>query len=197
MKQMMILSIANTGLAVVKQNPVGYSLIAAETIKTRPRDETGKRLALIDDVINATLDAWNITGIAIERVFHNYNVTSSLTTGAVIGILQFIAHHRGVPVYQFTPQQVKKASVLGATIDKDTAKWVASRLFGTPIKSHYEADAVLWLPTGKDGSAMMGDVFFHDRRKKFCERESKIPLYNGRRIGFLAMKIPVVAYIFV
>lgn len=99
MKQMMILGIANTGLAVIKQKPVGYSLIAAETIKTRPRDETGKRLALIDDVINATLDAWNITGIAIERVFYNYNVTSSLTTGAVIGILQFIAHQRGVPIH--------------------------------------------------------------------------------------------------
>ncbi len=123
MKQMMILGIANTGLAVVKQKPVGYSLIAAETIKTRPRDETGKRLVLIDDEINTTLDAWNITGIAIERVFHNYNVTSSLTTGAVIGILHFIAH-RGRCIV-----------------------------------------CALWLPTGKDGSAMMGDVFFMTEEK--------------------------------
>ena len=72
-----------------------------------------------------------------------HNVTSSLTTGAVIGILQFIAHQRGLPIHQFTPQQVKKASGLGAKIDKDTAKLVASRLFGTQIKSHHEADAAL------------------------------------------------------
>ena len=32
MKQMMILGIANTGVAVLKQKPVGYSLIAAETM---------------------------------------------------------------------------------------------------------------------------------------------------------------------
>ena len=135
--------IANAGLAVVKQNRVGYSLITAETVKTKSCHETGKRLSVIHDEINATLDAWHITGIAIERVFHNHNVTSSLTTGAVIGILQFIAHQRGVPIHQYTPQQVKKASGLGAKIDKDTAKLVASRLFGTQIKSHHSADAAL------------------------------------------------------
>ena len=78
---------ANTGLSVVKTKSVGYFLIAAETIKTNARDATGKRLALIDDEINAPLDAWNITGIAIERVFHNKNITSSLTTGAVLGLV--------------------------------------------------------------------------------------------------------------
>ena len=103
MKQMIILGIANTRLAVVKQKLVGYSLIAAETIKTRPRDETGKRLVLIDDIINATLDAWNITGIAIERVFHNKNITSSPTTGAVLVFVHLIGHHHDLPVHEFTP----------------------------------------------------------------------------------------------
>ena len=135
--------IANTGLAVVKQNRVGYSLITAETVKTKAYDETGKRLSVIHDEINATLDAWRITGIAIERVFHNKNITSSLTTGAVIGLVHLIAHQRDVPIHLFTPQQVKKASRLNAKIDKDTAKRVATRLFGTQIKSHHAADAAL------------------------------------------------------
>lgn len=135
--------IANTGVAVVQSKGIGYTLITIETVKTKACDDTGKRLSIIHDEINATLDAWNIEAIAIERVFHNHNVTSSLTTGAVIGILQFIAHQRGLPIHQFTPQQVKACSGLGAKIDKDTAKLVASRLFGTEIKSHHEADAAL------------------------------------------------------
>ena len=61
--------IANTGIAIVKQNRLGYSLIAAKTVKTKAYDETGKRLSVIHNEINATLDAWHITGIAIERVF--------------------------------------------------------------------------------------------------------------------------------
>ena len=135
--------IANTGLSIVKANAVGYWLIAAETIKTKARDETGKRLALIHDAIHATLDTWKIDAIAMERVFHNRNITSSLTTGAVLGLVHLIGHHHGLPIHEFTPQQVKKASGLGATINKDTAKAIASRLFGTPITSHHEADAAL------------------------------------------------------
>ena len=135
--------IAHTALAIVKTHSVSYSLIAAETIKTRPRDETGKRLSIIQDEIHATLDAWKIEAIAMERVFHNKNISISLTTGAVIGLVHLIGHHHGLEVHEFTPQQVKKASGLGALIDKDTAKLVASRLFGTPITSHHEADAAL------------------------------------------------------
>ena len=123
MKQMMILGIANTGLAVVKQKPVGYSLIAAETIKTRAHDDLGKRLSVIHDEINATLDAWNITSIAIERVFHNHNVTSSLTTGAVIGILHFIAHQRGLPIHQFTPNRSKRAPDSSRISTKTLSSW--------------------------------------------------------------------------
>ena len=69
--------IANTGLAIVESNGTRYSLITAETIKTKTCDDTGKRLSIIHDEINNTLDAWKITGIAIERVFHNKNITSS------------------------------------------------------------------------------------------------------------------------
>ena len=86
--------IANTGLAIVEANGTRYSLIAAETIKTKACDDTGKRLSIIHDEIHETLDAWNIDTIAIERVFHNKNITSSLSTGAVIGLVHLIAHQR-------------------------------------------------------------------------------------------------------
>ena len=95
------------------------------------------------EAIHATLNAWKIDAIATERVFHNKNISSSLTTGAVIGLVHLIGHHHGIRVAEFTPQQVKEASGLGLTINKDTVKVVASRLFGSPIQSHHEADAAL------------------------------------------------------
>ena len=135
--------IANTGLAIVKANGTRYSLITAETLKTKACDDTGKRLSIIHDKINATLDAQGITGIAIERVFHNKNITSSLTTGAVIGLVHLIAHQRDVPIYLFTPQQVKKASGLSNKANKDNLIRAASGIFKTQIKSHHTADAAL------------------------------------------------------
>ena len=136
--------IANTGLAIVKANGTGYSLITAETIKTKACDDTGKRLSIIHDEINDTLDAQGITGIAIERVFHNKNITSSLTTGAVIGLVHLIAHQRDIPIHLFTPQQVKKASGLSNKANKDNLIRAASGIFKTQIKSHHTAkDAAL------------------------------------------------------
>ena len=101
--------IANTGLGIVKANGTDYSLITAETVKTKSCHETGKCLSIIHDEINATLNAWKIDAIVTERVFHNRNATSSLTTGAVIKILQFIAHQRGLPIHEFTPNKSKLA----------------------------------------------------------------------------------------
>ena len=140
--------IAHTGTAVIKAKTVGYSLITAETLKTSARDETGKRLSIIYDEINATLDAWHIDAIAIARVFHGRNTSSSLTTGAVIGLVHLIAYQRGVPIHLFTPSQVKCASGLGAQADKKQVLKIASGLFGTPLKSHHAAGASLCALTG-------------------------------------------------
>lgn len=136
--------IANCGLAIVKanRNP-GSSIITAETIKTKARDATGKRLSIIHDEINAPLDAWHIDWIAIERVFHGRNTTSSLTTGAVIGLVHLIAYQRCVPIHLSTPSQVKCASGLSAKADKKQVLKIASCLFETLIKSHHAADASL------------------------------------------------------
>ena len=52
--------IANTGLSIVESNDTRYSLITAETLKTKACDDTGKRLSIIHDEINDTLDAQKI-----------------------------------------------------------------------------------------------------------------------------------------
>ena len=141
---------------MIKAKTVGYSLITAETLKTSARDDTGKRLSLIHDEINAPRDAWHIDAIAIARVFHGRNTTSSLTTGVVIGLVHLIAYQRGVPIHLFTPSQVKCASGLGAKADKKQVLKIASRLFGTPIKSHHAADTSLCALTGCLQARTMG-----------------------------------------
>ena len=61
----------------------------------------------------------------------------------VIVLVRLIAHQRGVPIYLFTPSQVKCASGLGAKAEKKQVLKIANCLFGTPIKSHHEAGALL------------------------------------------------------
>ena len=96
--------IANTGLSIVQMNAVNYSLIAAETIKTSPRYEMGKRLSIIQDEIHATLNAWKIDAIAIERVFPQQKYlqlsdhwrgprSRCISSGIITDCLSMSSHH--------------------------------------------------------------------------------------------------------
>ena len=91
---------------------------------------------------------YDLTGLAVKRVYHNKNVSSSIATGKVIGLCELIAFDAGIPCELFTPQAVKCASGFGGSADKKMLLRVSSRLFGQKITSHHVADAALVVLTG-------------------------------------------------
>ena len=132
--------IANCGFAVVK-GISNYNLMDTELVKTPSTDETGKRLETIHDTLSHLLDTHTPSGIAIEQVFHNKNVRSSISTGKVIGLVEHTAYMFSLPVFTFTPQQIKASSGFGGNANKAEILRVASGLFRTTFKSHHVADA--------------------------------------------------------
>ena len=80
--------------------------------------------------------------VAIERVFHNKNITSSLSTAAVIGVCQLVAEQAGLDTVMFTPQQVKAAVCGYGRAEKAAVKKFVSRLTGVSVKNGHAADAV-------------------------------------------------------
>lgn len=135
--------IANTGLCIVKASSTAYSVEAAELVKTPSKDETGKRLDTIHEAITLLLDQYALSAIAVERVFHNKNIKSSISTGKVIGLCELTAYNYELPVIELTPQQVKCASGLSTRANKKNPIRAASRIFRTEIESHHIADAAL------------------------------------------------------
>lgn len=136
--------IANTGLAVVSVDKHKYSLWVRTSVKTGSGLSHGERLAQIATALDRLISDYKPDAVAIEAVYHNKNVSSSVSTGKVIGICEFFSYQRGVAeTYLLTPQQVKKASGLGADTDKKQLVKVVSAMFGVKIISHHEADAAL------------------------------------------------------
>ena len=80
--------------------------------------------------------------VAIERVFHNRNVSSSLTTAQTIGIIELAAAQGSLDVLMFTPQQVKSSVCGHGGVDKAAVQKFASRLTGVSIKNAHAADSV-------------------------------------------------------
>lgn len=103
--------IANTGLAVAQLSANSYQLVDTELVKTPASDDTGKRLDTIHEAITLLLDRHAPSALAVEMVYHNKNVNSSISTGKVIGLCELTAHNYDLPVHLFTPQQIKAVRV--------------------------------------------------------------------------------------
>ena len=135
--------IANTGLAVVELEQHTYHLRTTQLIKSTPKETESNRLLNIFEAVYEILNTkgLDIDAVAIEKVFHNKNVTSSIKTGKVIGAVLCAAAQHNIPVIELTPQQVKKASGLSGKANKNNLLRSASHIFGKDIATHHEADA--------------------------------------------------------
>ena len=140
--------IANTGLAIVVRTPSDYKLVALRCVTSRADEPEAQRLRKIYDAVDALLAEHTIDGAAIERVYHNKNVSSSIKTGKAIGAVLCATGQHDIPVIELTPQQVKCASGLSSKANKANLIRAARRLFGKQITTHHEADAVFCAVAG-------------------------------------------------
>ena len=142
--------IANTGLAIVELEKHTYHLRRTELITSTPKETESYRLLNIWETVNVILDTKGLefTAVAIEKVFHNKNVSSSIKMGKVIGAVLCAAGQNDVPVIELTPQQVISASGLSSKASKANLISAASRLFGNQIATHHEADAAFCAVAG-------------------------------------------------
>ena len=141
--------IANTGIAVVSMEGAAFALQHSELIKTKPSQSTGERLGNIARSIYEVLDAHDdITCVAIEMIFHNKNITSSLSTAKVIGIAELVSAKRGLHVLQFTPQQIKSASGMAFASKSQMTHLAKGLLKSNQPATHHETDAAFCAITG-------------------------------------------------
>lgn len=130
----------NTACAIVS-GASQYQLIAQQHITTDPSEPLGARLERIYDTLFAFVSYHEPEGIAIERAFHNKNISSSAGTFQVIGLVHLIGAQLDTPVTEITPQAVKRAGGLGGRAKKDEMLRCAKALFGRDFDNHHLADA--------------------------------------------------------
>jgi len=133
--------LANTGFAVVSRRQNGYELHAEGVIRTQKRQSEPERLKVIYDRLRDVLEAEAPDRVCIERCFHNRNVSSSMETAGVIGIVKLLAVQFGCSVYVVIPQEVKSASGLGWGASKREVQRMMCKIFGRDSLNNHVADA--------------------------------------------------------
>ena len=133
--------IANTGLAVIEKSVSEYLLLHSELVKSTPKTPQSERLLIIFEACFTLLRDFECDLVSIEKCFHNKNVSSSQSTGAVIGVVMCAAAMKHVPVVEITPQSVKAATGLGTKCGKEAIVKMMSRLLKQETLNPHVADA--------------------------------------------------------
>jgi len=119
--------LATVGFGVLRKEekitPLSYGCI-----KTSPEKQTPERLSEIYEEINALFEKYAPSAVAVERLFFNKNVTNAMSVSEARGVIFLAAQQRRIPVYEYTPLQVKQAITGSGRADKKQVQEMIKRL---------------------------------------------------------------------
>jgi crossover junction endodeoxyribonuclease RuvC len=100
---------AITGFGVIDTDGSSFSFVDAGVIRTPKEQPMNERLLTVYDEMRELLDEFKPDVMSIELLFFARNVTTAMTVGQSRGIVMLAATQSNVPIYEYTPMQVKQA----------------------------------------------------------------------------------------
>lgn len=106
------------GVAVLEKLNGKESLLYSACIETSASSPFAERLSFTVDECIRVLETYKPAALAMERLFFNTNQKTALQVAEVRGALLHAAEHAGIPVFEYTPGQVKSATTGFGKADK-------------------------------------------------------------------------------
>ena len=100
---------ATVGYGVVDVQGGRYHSVEHGAIVTRPEDDFPRRLEIIFDAAYSVMQKYRPQALSLEKLFFANNKTTAIGVAEARGVILLAARKAGVPVYEYTPMQVKQA----------------------------------------------------------------------------------------
>ncbi len=100
---------AIVGYGVLEFDNTRFKVVNYGAITTAPETPFDKRLAEIYDDMCSVLDMFKPDCMSIERLYFNTNITTGIDVAQARGVTMLAAVQRNIPIYEYTPLQVKVA----------------------------------------------------------------------------------------
>lgn len=106
------------GMAVIEKNNGREILIHSLCVETHSKDEFPERMARITNQCAVLIDTYSPQAIALEKLYFAKNQKTAMRVAEVRGALINTAENRRLPVFEYTPAQVKNAAAGWGGADK-------------------------------------------------------------------------------
>ncbi len=133
----------HTGWGVVDVAGNRLSHVAAGVVHSRDGEKLATRLVDLFRQLNGVLDRYAPDEAAVEETFVNKNPASTLKLGVARGVVLLAPAERGIPVFEYSANLIKKSVVGVGHADKQQIEMMVRRLLpGAAIEAGDAADAL-------------------------------------------------------
>ena len=102
---------ATTGFGVLQAEGSQYRLLNYGTVQTSPAQPFPQRLVTLYDDMSELLQTVKPDAVAVEELFWGHNVTTGIGVSHGRGVILLAVCKAGIPLFEYTPNQVKQAVV--------------------------------------------------------------------------------------
>ena len=142
-----------TGYGLIESDGTRHSSIIFGAIRTSSRKPFHQRLLQIYSQLTDLLASRDIHAVAVEGVFHAANVQSALKLGHARGVALLFAAQRGLPVFEYSPLEIKSALVGYGRAEKSQIQMMVRLLLELPE-----------VPTPEDAADALAVAICHSHR---------------------------------
>ncbi len=154
--------LAIVGWGVVEYRSSRFKTVAYGSLQTPAGMRTEARLKAIYDGLHEIIERYRPESMAVEELFFNTNITTGIRVAEARGIILLCSEQHGIPVYEYTPLQVKQAVVGYGRAEKKQVIAMVSMLLGLekPPKPDDTADALaIAICHGHSGCSRLAGYF--------------------------------------
>ena len=120
--------VATIGFGLVRAERNRNQLLRYGVITTPPGIPLSNRLLQISNDMEELIHAFHPDEMAVEELFFTKNITTGIAVAHGRGVILLAAEKLGVPVFEYTPMQVKQAVVGYGKAEKRHVMLMTQRL---------------------------------------------------------------------
>ncbi len=134
------------GVAVLDNHTKQDRVLFSTCITTNKADTIPERLGVLGKTLAALLLEHTPDCVALETLFFNKNIKTALAVAEARGVILYVAHAAGCPIYEFNPNTIKLATTGYGKSDKTAVLTMIKRLVAhvpeQALDDEYDAIAV-------------------------------------------------------
>ncbi len=120
--------VATIGFGVIRADRQKNTLLRYGVITTPPGIPLSHRLLQISNDMEELIHTFHPNEMAVEELFFTKNITTGISVAHGRGVILLAAEKLGVPIFEYTPMQVKQAVAGYGGADKRQVMLMTQRL---------------------------------------------------------------------